>query len=92
MSDDTEENETVEEEDADEEIEETVREKPKLEKEKREKKKEQGVFSYYKVEGESLTRQRPFCERCGPGYFMANHGNRFTCGHCGFTRYKQDKD
>ncbi|MCK4222727.1 30S ribosomal protein S27ae, partial [Candidatus Bathyarchaeota archaeon] len=26
-----------------------------------------------------------------PGYFMADHGNRYTCGHCGFTRYKQDQ-
>ncbi|MEE8632135.1 MAG: 30S ribosomal protein S27ae, partial [Candidatus Bathyarchaeia archaeon] len=34
---------------------------------------------------------RPFCERCGPGYFMANHGDRHTCGNCGFTRYIQKK-
>jgi ribosomal protein S27AE len=20
---------------------------------------------------------------------MADHGNRFACGHCGFTRYKR---
>lgn len=92
MSEKTENEETLDEAEAQKETEETVKEKPKPEKEKREKKKEKGVFSYYKVEGESLTRQRPFCERCGPGYFMANHGDRFTCGHCGFTRYKQDKD
>jgi len=61
-------------------------EKPKLEKKKKE---ERGVFSYYKIEEKGLTRLRPFCERCGPGYFMADHGNRFTCGNCGFTRYKQ---
>ncbi len=54
-------------------------------------KKEKGVFSYYKIDNETITRQRPFCERCGPGYFMADHGNRFTCGHCGFTRYKQNQ-
>ncbi|MGD8505993.1 MAG: hypothetical protein PVF15_04950 [Candidatus Bathyarchaeota archaeon] len=35
-----------------------------------------------------MKRMLPFCERCGPGYFMADHGNRYTCGHCGFTRYK----
>lgn len=57
--------------------------------EKKVKKKEPGIGSYYKVEGQIVKRLRPNCERCGPGYFMADHGNRFTCGHCGLTRYKQ---
>lgn len=56
--------------------------------EKKPKKKRPGVFSHYKVEKEGFKRLLPFCERCGPGYFMASHGNRFTCGHCGFTKYK----
>ncbi|MCL2135556.1 MAG: 30S ribosomal protein S27ae [Candidatus Bathyarchaeota archaeon] len=43
----------------------------------------------YKVEGDKVSRTRPTCERCGPGYFMADHNVRYTCGHCGFTRYKQ---
>jgi len=51
-------------------------------------KKSRKVSSYYKV-GEGLERLRPFCERCGPGYFMADHGDRYACGHCGFTRYKR---
>jgi len=45
--------------------------------------------SYYAIEGGKLKRLLPFCERCGPGYFMADHGDRYSCGHCGFTRYKQ---
>jgi small subunit ribosomal protein S27Ae len=63
----------------------------KVEKAKPEKKKkeEKGVHALYKIEGEKVTRLRPTCERCGPGYFMANHKDRYTCGHCGFTRYKQ---
>ena len=63
----------------------------KVEKAKTEKKKkeEKGVHALYKIEGEKVTRLRPTCERCGPGYFMANHQDRYTCGHCGFTRYKQ---
>jgi small subunit ribosomal protein S27Ae len=63
----------------------------KVEKAKPEKKKkeEKGVHALYKIEGEKVTRLRPICERCGPGYFMANHQDRYTCGHCGFTRYKQ---
>ena len=61
------------------------------EKEKGEKKKkeEKGVFKLYKIEGDKIIRLRPTCERCGPGYFMADHGDRYSCGHCGFTRYKQ---
>ncbi len=53
------------------------------------KKKENSVSALYKVEGNKVSRARPTCERCGPGYFMADHDSRYTCGHCGFTRYKQ---
>ena len=53
------------------------------------KKKEKGSREFYKIDGEELKRLRPSCERCGSGYFMADHGNRYTCGHCGLTRYKQ---
>jgi small subunit ribosomal protein S27Ae len=62
----------------------------KAEKPKREKKKKQekGVHAMYKIDGEKVSRTRPTCERCGPGYFMADHKDRYTCGHCGFTRYK----
>lgn len=53
------------------------------------KKKSDSISALYKVEGDKVTRVRPVCERCGPGYFMADHNERFTCGHCGFTRYKR---
>jgi len=60
------------------------------EKVEKKKKQEKGVYSHYKVnENGKLVRLRPFCERCGPGYFMADHGDRYTCGHCGFTKYKR---
>jgi len=64
-------------------------EKPKPEKKK---KKEKGIHALYKVENDKATRLRPTCARCGPGYFMANHHDRYTCGHCGFTRYKQSEN
>jgi len=75
---------------------EAVKEEAKPEKEKAEKaakpekkkKEEKGVFKLYKLEQDKALRLRPTCERCGTGYFMADHGNRYTCGHCGFTRYK----
>ena len=62
---------------------------PKPEKKKKE---EKGVFKLYKVESDKVVRLRPTCERCGLGYFMADHGNRYTCGHCGFTHYKPAKE
>jgi small subunit ribosomal protein S27Ae len=61
-------------------------------KEKKAEKRKKGVFSHYKVDEKGFKRTLPFCERCGPGYFMADHGNRYTCGHCGFTRYKQAEE
>ena len=64
----------------------------KAAKPEKKKKKEKGVFKLYKVESDKVTRLRPTCERCGPGYFMADHGNRYTCGHCGFTKYKPAKE
>lgn len=67
-------------------VEEKVESEPTKE---RRKKRSDSVFQYYGIQEEGLKRLRPFCERCGPGYFMADHGNRYTCGHCGFTRYKQ---
>ncbi len=57
--------------------------------EKKAKKEEKGIYTMYKIEGDKVARQRPTCERCGPGYFMADHHDRYTCGHCGFTRYKR---
>jgi len=63
-----------------------VEKAPKPEKKKKE---ERGIHALYKIENNKATRLRPTCERCGPGYFMANHHDRYTCGHCGFTRYKR---
>jgi len=62
--------------------------KGKKGKPEKKKKEEKGVYTLYKIEGDKLVRLRPTCDRCGPGYFMADHGDRYTCGHCGFTRYK----
>jgi len=76
-------------EEVEEEPEEEVEKAPEKIVEKKAKKRRKGVFSHYKVDEMGLKRLLPLCERCGPGYFMADHGNRYTCGHCGFTRYKQ---
>ncbi|MEM1543638.1 MAG: 30S ribosomal protein S27ae [Candidatus Bathyarchaeia archaeon] len=51
-------------------------------------KRKKFISSYYKIEDGKIKRVLPVCDRCGPGYFMADHGNRYACGHCGFTKYK----
>jgi ubiquitin-small subunit ribosomal protein S27Ae len=61
--------------------------KPEKKREKKHK-EEKGVHAMYKIESDKVSRTRPTCERCGPGYFTADHHDRYTCGHCGFTRYK----
>ena len=55
------------------------------------KKKKRPISSHYKIVEGKIKRIRPFCERCGAGYFMADHGDRYTCGYCGFTKYKPKK-
>mgnify|MGYP000188551228 FL=1 len=63
---------------------------PKREKKKKEKELAR-VSRYYIIKEDRVERRLPFCERCGPGYFMADHGDRYACGQCGFTRYKRGK-
>jgi len=46
-------------------------------------------WKLYKIEGDKIIRLRPFCPKCGPGVFMADHGDRFTCGKCGYTEWKK---
>ncbi len=65
-------------------------EKRKGRKRPKVRKKEKGAYTRYKIDAAGLSRLRPYCERCGPGFFMADHGDRFACGHCGFTRYKRE--
>mgnify|MGYP000057447899 FL=1 len=47
------------------------------------------VWQFYKVEGEKLIRLKKECPRCGRGYFLAEHEDRYTCGKCGYTQYKK---
>jgi len=53
------------------------------------KKKGKSQSSYYKAEGDKLSRLRKFCPKCGPGYFLADHSNRLTCGRCHYTEFRK---
>ena len=41
-------------------------------------------WSKYSVEDGKLVRKGEVCERCGPGVFLAVHGDRKSCGKCGW--------
>ncbi|MCX8173333.1 MAG: 30S ribosomal protein S27ae [Thermoplasmata archaeon] len=43
----------------------------------------------YEVSGDTLTRKKKTCPKCGPGYFLAEHENRVSCGRCGYTEFKK---
>ncbi len=42
---------------------------------------------FYGVKEGKLERQRPFCPKCGPGVFLAQHSDRLSCGRCGYTEF-----
>jgi len=64
--------------------------KPRKERKERKPKVNVQVWKLYKTEDNSATLQRlrKECPRCGRGYFMAEHKDRHTCGHCGYTNFK----
>lgn len=46
------------------------------------------VWKLYKVNENSLDRLRKECPRCGKGFFMAEHKERQSCGHCGYSAFR----
>jgi small subunit ribosomal protein S27Ae len=47
-------------------------------------------YEKYTVSGDKLERKAKFCVKCGPGFFMAEHKDRLTCGKCGYTEFKKN--
>src|SRR5207245_541146 len=56
-----------------------------------EAKKEKGTAGlkrkFYKIDGNRISRERANCPKCGPGVFLARHGDRVSCGRCGYTEF-----
>ncbi len=63
-------------------------EKVKKERKKAKPKVNVQVWKLYKLNENSLDRLRKECPRCGKGFFMAEHKERQSCGHCGFTTFR----
>ena len=47
-------------------------------------------YELYEVKDGKIERKNPVWERCGHGIFMADHGDRYACGRCGFTQWKNE--
>ncbi|MHA1997579.1 MAG: 30S ribosomal protein S27ae [Promethearchaeota archaeon] len=39
------------------------------------------------VDGGKIIRTNTVCPRCGPGFYMAAHYDRRTCGNCSYTQF-----
>ena len=47
---------------------------------------EHAKHSKYSIEDGKMIRQGEFCPNCGPGVFLAEHGDdRKSCGKCGYS-------
>lgn len=51
-------------------------------------KKSYKVSNAYQISGGSITKKNKTCPKCGPGVFMADHKDRWTCGKCKYTEKK----
>ncbi|MCH8067033.1 MAG: 30S ribosomal protein S27ae [Nanoarchaeota archaeon] len=54
-------------------------------KKKKKEKKAMQIGKLYQVSGDKIERKNKFCTKCGPGYFLAKHKDRETCGKCGYS-------
>jgi len=48
------------------------------------------IARYYTVKDGKVARKNTWCPKCGPGIFLAVHGNRSSCGKCGYTEFKKE--
>ncbi|MEM0482280.1 MAG: 30S ribosomal protein S27ae [Nitrososphaerota archaeon] len=54
--------------------------------------KGRGLWRLYSLTRDGkLVRGVSFCPICGPGYIMAKHQDRYTCGRCGYTSFISEK-
>lgn len=48
------------------------------------------LYKLYEVAKDGkLVRRTIYCPVCGTGYLMADHGDRYYCGRCHHTIFKQ---
>ncbi len=55
-------------------------------------KKASNVWSLYKIEDNKVIVKNKSCPKCGNGVFLADHNDRYSCGKCGYTVFKNSKN
>ena len=45
-------------------------------------------IEFFKVQDNKINRVNRHCPKCGPGVFLGEHKNRYSCGKCGYTEFK----
>ncbi len=53
--------------------------------------KKRQIWKLYEVKDGKIIRKNKICPVCGSGTFLANHGDRLSCGKCGYTEYLKPK-
>lgn len=51
------------------------------------KKAAKNIIKHYKISGDKLEKPKT-CPKCGDGYILAEHKDRFSCGNCFYTEFK----
>ncbi|MCS7126150.1 MAG: 30S ribosomal protein S27ae [Aigarchaeota archaeon] len=46
------------------------------------------LWKKYSLKDGVLVKRSVFCPRCGGGYIMAEHEDRYYCGNCHYTQFK----
>ena len=49
------------------------------------------TWKKYKIDNDKIVRAK-CCPRCGQGYFLADHKDRWYCGHCKYVEIKNKKE
>lgn len=60
-------------------------------KREKKKKKPMQIWTIYESKSGKVERKNKICPKCGPGYFMAQHKDRLTCGNCHYTEFTEEK-
>lgn len=49
-------------------------------------------YSKYTINGDTVTRNLPFCPRCGPGVFLSVSQGRKHCGKCHYAEFDSKEE
>lgn len=55
------------------------------------KRKPVQAWKYFEKKGDTVERKKKSCPKCGQGFFMGQHQNRWACGRCKYTEFGSRK-